>query len=68
MWSRMDERMLILRSQKPGARRRGWGEAPERPRVSPKISPETLSKSMYKADKRAEPWPTIDHGSAGFVA
>jgi len=23
---------------------------------------------MYKADQRAEPWPTIDHGSARIVA
>ena len=45
-----------------------WGEAPERSGASTKTSRETLNKSMYKADKRAEPWPAIDHGSARIVA
>jgi hypothetical protein len=26
-----------------------------------------LRQPMSKADKCAEPWPPIDHGSAGFV-
>jgi hypothetical protein len=65
--SRRVEKESGVRIQEPGGAYR-WGEAPERPRASTKISPETLSKSMYKADKRAEAWPTIDHGSARIVA
>jgi hypothetical protein len=30
--------------------------------------PRNPKQSMDKADKRAEPWPTIDHGSARIVA
>ena len=65
----MDERMLILRSQEPEARRRpGGARLPKGRACHPKVNRRNPKQSMDKADKRAEPWPTIDHGSARIVA
>src|SRR5260370_42088188 len=59
-------------SKEPGARRRRaklwWGEAPEEPSDSRGLHRTNAQEMMGKAGRRAEPWPTIDHGSAGLKA
>ena len=45
-----------------------WGEAPEEPDDSTKGNPQKRQRPMSKATRRAEPWPTIDHGSARLTA
>ena len=44
-----------------------WGEAPEEPNVLPRANRANANRSMCKAYKRAEPWPTTDHGSASLL-
>jgi hypothetical protein len=52
-----------------GATGRGlwWGEAPERPDGLTEANRKSLQFVREDQD-RAEPWPTIDHGSARFMA
>jgi hypothetical protein len=45
-----------------------WGEAPEEPGGSPGLRRANALKMRSKAGRRAEPWPTIDDGSARFKA
>jgi hypothetical protein len=40
-----------------------WGEAPEEPGNSPGLHRANAREMMSKAGRRAEPRPTIDHGS-----
>jgi hypothetical protein len=62
----MDERLLTLRSR--GRPRELVGRGSRKAVRFNEDKPKTLNKSMYKADKRAEPWPTIDRGSARIMA
>jgi hypothetical protein len=45
----------------------GRGEAPEEPDERPAVNRENVNRSISRAWKRAEPWPTMDHGSARLI-
>jgi hypothetical protein len=44
-----------------------WGEAPEEPEERPAVNRENVNRSISRAWKRSEPWPTMDHGSARLI-
>jgi hypothetical protein len=44
------------------------GRGSEVPGDSPTLHRTNAREMMSKTGRHAEPWPTIDHGSAGFKA